>query len=81
MECFRIIGPTRIQGEVTASGAKNAALPALAASLLTEGALELSGLPAVRDIRTMRQLLTHLGVESEERGEVVRLQSQARARP
>ncbi len=81
MECFRIIGPTRIRGEVTASGAKNAALPALAASLLTEGALELSGLPAVRDIRTMRQLLAHLGVESEERGEVVRLQSRERARP
>ncbi len=75
MECFRIVGPTRIRGEVTASGAKNAALPALAASLLSEGPLELSGLPAVRDIRTMRQLLGHLGVESEEQGEVVRLQA------
>lgn len=75
MECFRIVGPTRIRGEVTASGAKNAALPALAASLLSEGPLELSGLPAVRDIRTMRQLLGHLGVESEEQGDVVRLQA------
>ena len=81
MECFRIVGPNRIQGEVTASGAKNAALPALAASLLAEGELELSGLPAVRDIRTMRRLLAHLGVESEERGESVRLQPGQRARP
>jgi len=81
VECFRIVGPNRIQGEVTASGAKNAALPALAASLLTEGELELSGLPAVRDIRTMRRLLAHLGVESEERGESVRLQAGERARP
>ena len=81
MECFRIVGPNRIQGEITASGAKNAALPALAASLLAEGELELSGLPAVRDIRTMRRLLAHLGVESEERGESVRLQPGQRARP
>ena len=81
MECFRIVGPTRIRGEVTASGAKNAALPALAASLLSEGPLELSGLPAVRDIRTMRQLLGHLGVESEERGGIVRLQPVEQARP
>ena len=81
MQCFRIIGPNRIQGEVTASGAKNAALPALAASLLSEGPLELSGLPGVRDIRTMRQLLSHLGVESEEVGETVRLQTAEQARP
>ena len=81
MECFRIIGPTRIRGEVTASGAKNAALPALAASLLSDGPLELSGLPAVRDIRTMRQLLGHLGVESEDRGEFVRLQAGEQALP
>jgi len=60
---FRIIGPTRIQGTVSAAGAKNAALPALAASLLTEETIELSNLPRVRDIRTMQALLQHLGVE------------------
>ena len=80
MECFRIVGPTRLEGEVTASGAKNAALPALAASLLSEGPLELSGLPAVRDIRTMRQLLAHLGVESEKCGEVLGLRAGTQAR-
>jgi UDP-N-acetylglucosamine 1-carboxyvinyltransferase len=73
VECFRIIGPNRIEGEVTASGAKNAALPALAASLLADEPLELSGLPRVRDIRTMQTLLGHLGVEVEELGDSVRL--------
>jgi len=63
---FRIIGPNHLSGNVEAAGAKNAALPALAASLLTEETLELSGLPRVRDLRTLRSLLQHLGVESEE---------------
>lgn len=64
MEQFHIHGPTRIQGRVRPAGAKNAALPALAASLLTEEPLTLGQLPKVRDIRTMRKLLEHLGVES-----------------
>jgi UDP-N-acetylglucosamine 1-carboxyvinyltransferase len=59
---FRIEGPTRLAGDVRASGAKNAALPALAASLLADSPLVLSGLPRVRDLETMRRLLGHLGV-------------------
>ena len=66
MDRFRITGPNRISGTVQAVGAKNAALPALAASLLTDETLELSGLPQVRDLRTLRSLLQHLGVESEQ---------------
>ncbi len=66
MERFEIVGPARLAGRVRPAGAKNAALPAMAASLLTEEPLELEGLPAVQDIRTMRQLLAHLGVASEE---------------
>jgi len=66
---FRIEGPTRLVGEVRASGAKNAALPALAAALLAEAPLVLSGLPRVRDLATMRRLLAHLGVESSWRGD------------
>lgn len=65
MDRFHIIGPNRLAGTVQAAGAKNAALPALAASLLTDETLELSGLPQVRDLRTLRSLLRHLGVESE----------------
>ena len=81
MDCFRIIGPNRLRGEITACGAKNAALPALAASLLSEGPVELNGLPKVRDIRTMRQLLAHLGVESDKQGGTVRLQATGQSRP
>ena len=73
MDRFRIIGPNRLSGTVRAVGAKNAALPALAASLLTGETLELSGLPQVRDLRTLRSLLRHLGVESEERQDVLLL--------
>ena len=63
MDQFRIVGPTRLAGTVRAGGAKNAALPALAASLLTDQPLELRGVPGVRDIRTMARLLEHLGME------------------
>lgn len=65
MQKLRIHGPIRLAGHVDASGAKNAALPALAASLLTDDPLALQRLPQVRDIRTMCQLLGHLGVECE----------------
>jgi UDP-N-acetylglucosamine 1-carboxyvinyltransferase len=75
MDRFRILGPTRLAGRVRASGAKNAALPALAASLLTAEPLHLHRLPAVRDLRTMRRLLGHLGVESAERGAGLRVQA------
>jgi UDP-N-acetylglucosamine 1-carboxyvinyltransferase len=65
---------------VAASGAKNAALPALAAALLTEDPVVLHNLPRVRDISTMRSLLDEMGVDSalahEERGN--RLEIQAR---
>jgi len=66
MDRFRIKGPHRLEGSVRASGAKNAALPALASTLLTDEPVRLLRLPKVQDIRTMRRLLEHLGVESEE---------------
>lgn len=69
MDKFHIVGPTRLVGRVQPSGAKNAALPALAASLLLDGeALTLRRIPRVRDIRTMMRLLEHLGVGCEDTG-------------
>jgi UDP-N-acetylglucosamine 1-carboxyvinyltransferase len=73
MDRFRIQGPNRLHGTVAASGAKNAALPALAASLLAEQPLLLRRVPRVRDIATMRRLLSYLGVESYDVGGAVRL--------
>ncbi len=76
MDMFRIQGPTPLVGRVRASGAKNAALPALAACLLTSEPVVLRRLPRVRDIRTMEKLLQHLGVEKDEvNGGDVRLQA------
>ncbi|MEE8277311.1 MAG: UDP-N-acetylglucosamine 1-carboxyvinyltransferase [Thermoanaerobaculia bacterium] len=73
MDRFRILGPNRLQGTVRAGGAKNAALPALAATLLAEDPVVLEGLPRVRDIGTMARLLAHLGIESQEEGAGLRL--------
>jgi len=69
MDMFRIQGPTSLVGRVRASGAKNAALPALAACLLASEPVVLRHVPEVRDLRTMRKLLEHLGVESEDLGD------------
>jgi UDP-N-acetylglucosamine 1-carboxyvinyltransferase len=66
MEKFHIVGPTRLAGRVAASGAKNAALPALTASLLSDETLTLRRVPKVRDIRTLLKLLDHLGMASQE---------------
>jgi UDP-N-acetylglucosamine 1-carboxyvinyltransferase len=73
MDRFRITGPNRLVGTVAASGAKNAALPALAATLLADEPVVLRRVPKVRDIATMRRLLTYLGVESHDRDGAVRL--------
>ncbi len=65
MEAFLIDGPCTLDGAITTSGAKNAALPALAASLLTDEAVTLERLPAVRDVVTMSRVLEHLGARVE----------------
>jgi UDP-N-acetylglucosamine 1-carboxyvinyltransferase len=61
MEKFRITGGHTLRGDVTVSGAKNAALPCLAATLLTPEPVVLHGLPRVRDIVTMERVLAALG--------------------
>ena len=52
-----------------ASGSKNAALPILAACVLTDEPIVLHRIPRVRDIRTMEKLMTHVGVAHDERAE------------
>jgi UDP-N-acetylglucosamine 1-carboxyvinyltransferase len=60
---LRITGGRPLSGEVRVSGAKNAALPILAAALLTERPLVLENLPHLMDVRTMAKLLATMGVE------------------
>ena len=63
MDKLRIAGGRPLEGEVRVSGAKNAALPILCATLLTDAPLELSNVPALMDVRTMTRLLADMGVE------------------
>ena len=63
MDQLVIQGGKPLAGEVTVSGAKNAALPLMAAALLTEEPLHLSNVPRLMDVRTMGRLLRHMGVE------------------
>ena len=65
MDKLKITGGARLEGSVTISGAKNAALPTMAASLLTAGELRLDNIPLVKDVRTTERLLGELGVEVE----------------
>ena len=60
MDRFKIEGGRRLEGAVQISGAKNAALPAMAATLLTAEPVRLLNIPHVRDIITMAKLLAHM---------------------
>ncbi len=62
MDSIRIRGGKRLVGTIRISGAKNAALPLMVASLLTDGTLSLSNLPHLDDISTMANLLSRLDV-------------------
>jgi UDP-N-acetylglucosamine 1-carboxyvinyltransferase len=79
MEKLKVTGGCRLTGEVKASGAKNAALPILAASLLTADDLVLNNVPHLSDIRTMGKLLSGLGmtVERQAESETVRLNAKS----
>jgi len=64
MDKLIIEGGVRLDGEIRISGAKNSALPILAASLLTDDALTIGNLPHLHDITTMIELLGVMGVEA-----------------
>ena len=68
MEQIFITGNGPLRGEVTVAGAKNAALPIIAASLLSAEPLHISNLPDVRDIGTALQLLELLGTQVQRSG-------------
>lgn len=63
MEYLRVEGGRRLEGHVPISGSKNATLPVMAASLLTDQAVELSNVPDIEDIESMARMLEHVGVD------------------
>lgn len=62
MDAFLLKGPVRLEGTVSASGAKNAALPEMAAALLADAPVVLDGVPDLADVRTMERLVAGMGV-------------------
>ncbi len=69
MQKLAIEGGTPLRGDVCISGAKNAALPMMCASLLTSDVLKLNNMPNLHDISTMRKLLEQIGVTISVQGD------------
>ena len=63
MEKLRIIGGESLQGEINCSGSKNAALPIIAASILSDKKIIIENLPYLQDITTMFELMGSMGAE------------------
>jgi UDP-N-acetylglucosamine 1-carboxyvinyltransferase len=77
MEKIIVEGGYRLQGTVTISGAKNAALPILVSALLAEGWNVYHNVPDLRDVRTIKSLLTELGAEVKTEGNQVQVNAGA----
>lgn len=73
MHKLAISGGNQLHGEVLISGAKNAALPIMCASLLSADPLQLTNVPDLHDVSTMRKLLQQMGVAAEVNGESMTL--------
>lgn len=73
MDKLSITGGKRLSGEITISGAKNAALPILCAGLLTADTLALTNVPRLQDVATMQKLLRQMGLSVEEKGDLLEL--------
>ena len=71
MDTIIIQGGRPLKGEVAVSGAKNAALPILASTLLSAGENRIFNLPKVKDVATIKQLLIHLGARVDEEAGVM----------
>ena len=77
MDKLLIRGGNRLSGEITVSGAKNAALPILCAGLLTADTVQLSNVPNLQDVTTILRLLRQMGLQAEQDGDKVMLNGSA----
>ena len=73
MDVFVIEGGRKLSGSLRVNGSKNAALPLLAATLLTDAPVTLRDVPDLSDIRNMFRLLNELGVEIDRDGTTINL--------
>ena len=73
MEAFVVRGGRKLEGTMRVDGAKNAALPILAASVLTEETVVLQGVPMISDVRKMTDILTMLGCRIRRDGHTLTL--------
>ena len=73
MEAFVVQGGRKLEGTMRVDGAKNAALPILAASVLTEETVVLQGVPMISDVRKMTDILTMLGCRIRRDGHTLTL--------
>jgi len=71
LEKLIITGGNKLHGDVYISGAKNSALPILAATILSKGRYSISNIPALNDIKTMNKLLNMLGIQTEFKDNIV----------
>jgi UDP-N-acetylglucosamine 1-carboxyvinyltransferase len=81
MQKLSIRGGVPLSGEVRVAGAKNAALPILAASLLTAAPVRITNVPQLNDVRTMIRLLERMGVKAEAGPRDVRLDARGVTEP
>lgn len=72
MDKFLITGGVKLEGEVRISGAKNAALPLLAAMILADSPITLNNVPNLKDVNTLVKLIAGLGITMEYEGETVK---------
>jgi len=71
VERLIVTGGTPLRGSITVSGAKNAILPIMAASLLSESRVVLEGVPFLKDVQTMKETLESLGAEVKWTGDTI----------
>ena len=71
MDKLRILGGSQLRGSLDIAGAKNAALPILISSILTDSPLVVSNVPKLKDIETTLKLLKHLGVDIKSEGKAI----------
>lgn len=74
---FLITGGQKLEGQVRVSGSKNAVLPIIAASLLTDEPVTLTNVPDISDIYTMQHILHFIGVDTEFEGSTLKIHAKA----